>query len=428
MLAGSLGLAYDPSTPEGLFQDVDGAVPVAADGDPVALMRDRSGQGHDAVQPDPARRPVWRTDGARGWLAFDGADDEMQVPAAGLSTAATSLLAVVELSGNGYFPMILGDVSLSDGFTCGFGNGGARVPRFGVSGHAPVVLTAGAAQPVGQRAAMLYGWDGATRRLMRDGAELASDAQAAAWTRGTQPLLCYSGSNVLKSPLRFFGAACLDRAPTDAEAALAFDRMGRPLPGGGEALILGDSTVAAYGGAPSVASLVGTARPVVDLAVPGDGIDDQRAAWDAAEIAPRADGWAVVQVGLNDLDPAEAAAAAVARLQSLVDAVRAKAGAVPILVAQLTPAGARLDAVYGADGPAARAKWAALNAAIAGQGPTPVTGVQGRVTAHVGVLDDGTGALGAAYDTGDGIHPNAAGRRVVADAWAAALRGLGIDP
>lgn len=71
------GAWFDPSDISTLFQDVAATVPVSADGHPVAVMRDKSGHGNDAVQTNAARRPTWRSDGTLAWLEFDGVDDRM---------------------------------------------------------------------------------------------------------------------------------------------------------------------------------------------------------------------------------------------------------------------------------------------------------------------------------------------------------------
>lgn len=69
------GALFDPSDKTTLFQDLGGTVPVASDGDAVALMVDKSGNGNHVAQSGPASRPSWRTDGRHGWLEFDGVDD-----------------------------------------------------------------------------------------------------------------------------------------------------------------------------------------------------------------------------------------------------------------------------------------------------------------------------------------------------------------
>lgn len=72
---GKQGVWYDPSDKSTLFQDVAGTVPVTKDGDPVALMRDKSGNGNHAVQTVSTARPVYKTDGILHWLKPDGVDD-----------------------------------------------------------------------------------------------------------------------------------------------------------------------------------------------------------------------------------------------------------------------------------------------------------------------------------------------------------------
>lgn len=74
---GKQGVWYDPSDKSTLFQDVAGTVPVTTDGDPVALMRDKSGNGNHAAQSVSTSRPVYKTDGNLHWLYFDGADDSL---------------------------------------------------------------------------------------------------------------------------------------------------------------------------------------------------------------------------------------------------------------------------------------------------------------------------------------------------------------
>lgn len=74
---GKQGVWYDPSDKSTLFQDVAGTIPVTKDGDPVALMRDKSGNGNHATQTVSTARPVYKTDGVLHWLEFDGVDDTL---------------------------------------------------------------------------------------------------------------------------------------------------------------------------------------------------------------------------------------------------------------------------------------------------------------------------------------------------------------
>ncbi|WP_105245425.1 hypothetical protein [Psychrobacter sp. Marseille-P5312] len=77
---GKQGVWYDPSDKSTLFQDVAGTVPVTADGDPVALMLDKSGNNNHATQTVSTSRPVYMTDGELHWLEFDGVDDSLSIP------------------------------------------------------------------------------------------------------------------------------------------------------------------------------------------------------------------------------------------------------------------------------------------------------------------------------------------------------------
>lgn len=74
-LNGKQGVWYDPSDKSTLFQDVAGTVPVTKDGDPVGLIKDKSGNGNHATQSVSAARPIYRTDGLLHWLEFDGIED-----------------------------------------------------------------------------------------------------------------------------------------------------------------------------------------------------------------------------------------------------------------------------------------------------------------------------------------------------------------
>lgn len=79
---GKKGVWYDPSDKSTLFQDVAGTVPVTKDGDPIGLMKDKSGNGYHATQSVSAARPLYRTDGALHWFDTDAIDDSLVIPMA----------------------------------------------------------------------------------------------------------------------------------------------------------------------------------------------------------------------------------------------------------------------------------------------------------------------------------------------------------
>lgn len=73
--AGEQGAWYDPSDLSTLFQDSAGTTPVTAAGQPVGLMRDKSGLGNHASQASAGSKPVLRNSGSLWYLEFDGVDD-----------------------------------------------------------------------------------------------------------------------------------------------------------------------------------------------------------------------------------------------------------------------------------------------------------------------------------------------------------------
>jgi hypothetical protein len=67
---------FDPSDLSTLWQDTAGTTPVTADGQSVARIDDKSGNGRHMIQGTAAARPLYKTAGGLHWLLFDGVDDE----------------------------------------------------------------------------------------------------------------------------------------------------------------------------------------------------------------------------------------------------------------------------------------------------------------------------------------------------------------
>ena len=74
---GEQGFAYDLNDLSTMFQDSAGTVPVTSAGQPVGLIRDKSGRGNHARQTTSASRPILRQNAVTGayYLEFDGSDD-----------------------------------------------------------------------------------------------------------------------------------------------------------------------------------------------------------------------------------------------------------------------------------------------------------------------------------------------------------------
>ena len=89
------GFFYDPNDLSTMFQDAAGTIPVTAAGQPVGLIRDKSGRNNHAFQTTSAARPILRQNAVTGanYLEFDGVDDfliTVSFPAMGLGTTIFS--------------------------------------------------------------------------------------------------------------------------------------------------------------------------------------------------------------------------------------------------------------------------------------------------------------------------------------------------
>lgn len=90
-IPGLRGAWWDVSDTGTLFQSGTRSSPgaaVTADGDPVGLVLDKSGNGYDLVQATSTKRPLYRTSGGLSWLEFDGVDDFLSVASFDLSAYA----------------------------------------------------------------------------------------------------------------------------------------------------------------------------------------------------------------------------------------------------------------------------------------------------------------------------------------------------
>ena len=74
---GEQGFAYDPNDLSTLYQDAAGTTPVTAAGQPVGLMKDKSGRNNHAFQNDSGKRPLLQKDSITGYyyLLPDAVDD-----------------------------------------------------------------------------------------------------------------------------------------------------------------------------------------------------------------------------------------------------------------------------------------------------------------------------------------------------------------
>ena len=74
---GEQGFFYDPNDLSTMFQDAAGTIPITAAGQPVGLMKDKSGRNNHASQTVSSSRPILQRNATTGayYLVFDGVDD-----------------------------------------------------------------------------------------------------------------------------------------------------------------------------------------------------------------------------------------------------------------------------------------------------------------------------------------------------------------
>jgi hypothetical protein len=107
----NLQVWLDPSDLTTMFKDTAGTIPVTADGDAVALVLDKSGNGNHFQQATAGLRPLYHTAAGINWLAFDGVDDVLEsVTTANMGCATVVIGARID-STNGPWVGLLGEKS-----------------------------------------------------------------------------------------------------------------------------------------------------------------------------------------------------------------------------------------------------------------------------------------------------------------------------
>jgi len=211
-----------------------------------------------------------------------------------------------------------------------------------------------------------------------------------------------------------------ERLDLNARIQTLYDKIFENVKFTGNVCCIGDSTIALYLTVNSpIAYFLRATGTITDIAHAGDTIAQQKTLYDALSSGTKSGfNYVFVQVGLNDLDPAESAATALARYQGLIDDINTNSPSAKVVCGTMNPCKQRLIDVYGAvNGPIAYQKWLDMNTAITGSGPNAITGVDQVVTRHTTQLNDGSGNLASAYDLGDHIHENNDGRGIVASSW-----------
>jgi hypothetical protein len=104
LFGGTAGGMWDPSDKSTMFKDTAGTTPVTADGDIVARINDKSGNGNHLIQATLANRPMFKDSGGLRWLQMDDST--------GVMTMAVDFAAPF---GSGTWSRVSGLRSLADG-------------------------------------------------------------------------------------------------------------------------------------------------------------------------------------------------------------------------------------------------------------------------------------------------------------------------
>jgi hypothetical protein len=94
---------YDPSDLTTLWKDTAGTDPVTADGDAVARIDDKSGNGYHWLQATAANRPLYKTAGGLHWLLFDGVNDALTAGSTSFGSSMDFCIAMQNSSADTLF-------------------------------------------------------------------------------------------------------------------------------------------------------------------------------------------------------------------------------------------------------------------------------------------------------------------------------------
>lgn len=176
--------------------------------------------------------------------------------------------------------------------------------------------------------------------------------------------------------------------------------------------ISGDSTVGYHLTYPSVGSLMNNIKyEISDIATSGDTISAQVTKW--GSVPNKSQIKAVfVEIGLNDL--ALTTSALITAYQNYVNQIRTDIGVSgKIIGCTMIPCNRSSDQ-----------QWIDLNQAILGGGATPITGLDSTIDTVNTALNNGSNGLAVAYDSGDALHENTAGRQIISNLYDSKLNEL----
>ena len=189
----------------------------------------------------------------------------------------------------------------------------------------------------------------------------------------------------------------------------------------GNVLVVGDSTISGTN-CPARIGIrflpVQSGYTLSDISKGGDTIQGQTNLYNALSAEIKAGlNYAFIQIGLNDVNRAMTAETFKGKVQSLINSIKTNAPNCMVVLACMLPCRTRWDQLHPGQGPTYHALWQAYNQDIING---TYTNVDHYACAHVEALAGNNYSLRAEYDTGDKIHENEEGQKLIAFSWLAA--------
>lgn len=183
--------------------------------------------------------------------------------------------------------------------------------------------------------------------------------------------------------------------------------------------ILGDSTIAGYGGT-RVKNLLTIDGIVTDISTSGDTISGQTTKWNNIDPSVKAAmNYVFVQIGLNDSSESRVDITTFSQYQTLISSIRADAPSAKIILGTMIPCRERYYVTSNYNKSIAEIKyhnWKELNRAIKDM---LFIGANSCASYHTIAMGDYNDNLLLEYEStlNDHIHPNAAGTKLIAWSW-----------
>ncbi len=214
---GGQGAWYDPSDLSTLFQDAAGTIAVTGTGQPVGRMLDKSGHGRNATQTTASARPIYRTNGQKHWLEFDGVDDFMRLSAPLDLDTGTVVMALTEPPGRTHHSILLSPTGA--GYITISGSGTRSLSKNALGSIVPVdspttfAMTAETAVGIRVSGQTLHA------RRWPDSTEHVNSTAASANLETTNTLMAFSSGGELPARVDLFGLLlCSDALPPNTYA------------------------------------------------------------------------------------------------------------------------------------------------------------------------------------------------------------------